>query len=342
VIPYPGIDFPALHAASVFEPAQWPGATRSHEPAFDDAPIRHGVADDIVYVPELGLQLGAGGRVPLEAIQDPWCLGFEKERDFQGRTGTYSAGFDLEVLDDDACVLGNFYSRNFFHWISEELLKVHALESVGFQGVYVLNRLPPFARAFLDMLGLPATRVREATTPLLLRRAHYLDPITARQFDRHPRLVRGLRERLLAHALAGAPAQPPRRLWLDRVIGVNNAGRELVNPDEVYPVLARHGVERVDMGALGVVEQLRLSASASLISGPHGAGFIHVLFQAPRSDVIECYSPLFINPGVFEVCRVMAHRYAMVVHENCYGGYPHGNRLYVNPSQLELALSTFS
>jgi capsular polysaccharide biosynthesis protein len=127
---------------------------------------------------------------------------------------------------------------------------------------------------------------------------------------------------------------------MDRRLSVNNPGRELVNPEAVYPVLERHGVEIVDMGGLPVREQLRAARSAALLSGPHGAGFIHAMFQAPRSQVIECYSPLFINPGIFEVCRLLRHRYQMVVHENCYGGYPYGNQLYVHPSQLELALQS--
>jgi capsular polysaccharide biosynthesis protein len=342
VIAHAGIPFQELHAASVFDPLAWPVVASAPAPRFDDAPLHHGVVADIVYLPELGLQVGPGGRVPLESVQDPWCLGFEVERQFQGRSAAYAAGFELEVFDGDACVLGNFYSRNFYHWISEELVKVHALETAGFDGSYLLKPLPPFARALLALMGVADTRVREVTAPVLLRRAHYIDALTARQFDRHPRLVRSLRERLLAGALDGAPAPASRRLWLDRLQGVNNAGRELVNPDEVHPVLARHGIEVVDMGGLPVREQLQLAASARLLCGPHGAGFIHTLFQAPRSDVIECYSPLFINPGVFEICRVMDHRYAMVAHENCYGGYPYGNRLYVNPSQLELALTTFA
>lgn len=337
-----GIDFAALRAASVFDATDWPGVERAASPRFDELPLGHAVVDEVAYLPELGLQVGPGGRVPLEAIHDPWCLGFEVGRQFQGRADRYAVPFELEELDADACVLGNFYSRNFFHWISEELVKVQALESVGFDGVYVLNALPAFAREFLQLMGVPEARVRIASAPLRLRRAHFLDALTARQFDRHPQLVRALRARLVDSALGGAPAAPTRRLWLDRVQGVNNPGRDLVNPDEVYPVLARHGVEIVDMGALPVREQLQLSASASLLSGPHGAGFMHALFQPPRSDVIECYSPLFINPGVFEVCRVMDHRYAMVAHENCYDGYQYGNRLYVNPSQLELAFTTFA
>lgn len=337
-----GVPFPELRAVSVFDPQAWPGVASATAPRFDAAPLQHGVVADIVYLPELGLQVGTGGRVPLEAVQDPWCLGFEVERQFQGRTGPYAGAFEMDVFDGDACVLGNFYSRNFYHWISEELVKVHALESAGFTGTYVLKPLPGFARGLLALMGVADARVREVTAPVLLRRAHFIDALTARQFDRHPMLVRSLRERLLANALDGAPAPAPRRLWLDRVQGVNNGGRDLVNPNEVYPVLERHGIEVVDMGGLPVREQLRLAASARLLCGPHGAGFIHALFQAPRSDVIECYSPLFINPGVFEVCRVMDHRYAMVAHENCYGGYPYGNRLYVNPSQLELALTTFA
>lgn len=337
---HPGLDIAALHSVSVFDAADWPRAPeRTPAPLADEPALMPVRLPGVTWLPTLGLQVAADGRVPLEAIQDDWALGFERDRRFQGKADALAAPFDCDDVDADACILGNFYSRNFFHWITEELPKVHVLEAAGFDGLYVLGALPGFTFEFLELLGIPPARiVGSVARPQRYRAAWYLPALTARQLDRHPALFAGLRAALL-DALGEAPP-PSRRLWMDRRLSVNNPGRELVNPDAVYPVLARHGVEIVDMGGLPVREQLRASRSATLLSGPHGAGFIHAMFQAPRSQVIECYSPLFINPGIFEVCRLLRHRYQMVVHENCYGGYPYGNQLYVNPSQLELALQS--
>lgn len=330
----PGLSLDALRCESVLA-----GGTGSRPVAlapFEGEPLQAARVADVLYLPGVGLQVAPGGVVPLEAVQDPWCLQFELGRRFQGKCDAYLAPFEAAELEGEACVLGNFYSRNFFHWISEELAKVVLLERSGFDGRYVLSSLPAFAHEFLALLGIGRSRIVVADSPLRLRSAWYTTAVTARRLHRFPGLFHAMREALLREVSASPTT--PRRIWMDRVLGVNNPGRELLNPDEVYPLLARYGFEVLDMAALPVAGQLALAHGAQALSGPHGAGFIHAMFMRPRSPVIECFSPLFINPGIFEICRLLRHRYQMVAYENCYDGYPHGNRLMVDVSQLELAL----
>ena len=307
--------------------------------AFGDQAVSAASVADVLYLPELKLQVAAGAIVPLEAIQDAWSLKFELERNFQGQADAYRRPFVATTRDEDVCILANFYSRNFFHWITEELVKVTVLERSGFTGRYVLANLPAFADQFLALLGIGSDRIiRDLDGPTVFRSASYVTAITSRQLDGYPELFFALRDSLLLGVPESGAAT--RRLWMDRRLGVNNAGRELLNTEEVYALLDRYGVEVVDMAATTVPEQLALANSAQLLSGPHGAGFIHTMFMRPRSQVIECFSPLFINPGVFEVCRLLRHRYFMLAYENCYEGYPYGNRLMVNCSQLELTLQS--
>ena len=329
----PGVDPASLRCESVLSPRA--GIEVVPTAAFEGASLQAARVADVLYLPVAGLQVAPGGIVPLEAVQDPWCLDFEVKRRFLGKLDAFAAPFEARELEGESCVLGNFYSRNFFHWISEELVKVVLLERSGFQGRYVLSTLPPFAHEFLALLGIPAARIVVADGPLHLRSAWYATAITARRLHRFPGLFHALREAVLRGV---TPAAGPKRIWMDRKLGVNNPGRELLNADEVYPLIERYGFEVLDMAAYPVARQLALASGAEAISGPHGAGFIHAAFLPPRSHVIECFSPLFINPGIFEISRLLRHRYQMVACENCYGGYPHGDRLWVDVSQLELAL----
>lgn len=329
----PGIDPATLRCESVLSPRA--GIEAVPTAAFEGEPLQVARVADVLYLPDAGLQVAPGGIVPLEAVQDPWCLDFEVKRRFLGKLDACAAPFEAAELEGESCVLGNFYSRNLFHWISEELVKVVLLERSGFQGRYVLSKLPAFVHEFLALLGIPAARILVADGPLRLRSAWFSTAITARRLHRFPGLFHALREAVLREV---TPATGHRRIWMDRRLGVNNPGRELLNPDEVYPLIERHGFEVLDMAVYPVAEQLALSSGAEAISGPHGAGFIHAAFLPPRSGVIECFSPLFINPGIFEISRLLRHRYQMVAYENCYGGYPHGDRLMVDVSQLELAL----
>jgi capsular polysaccharide biosynthesis protein len=329
----PGIDPASLRCESVLPPRD--GIEAVGVADFEGEALRLARVADVLYLPTAGLQVSPGGIVPLEAVQDPWCLDFEVKRRFLGKLDAFAAPFEAAELGGESCVLGNFYSRNFFHWISEELVKMVLLERSGFQGRYVLSALPAFAHEFLALLGIGAERIVVADGPLRLRSAWFGTAITARRLHRFPGLFFALRDALLRGV---TPAAGPKRIWMDRRLGVNNPGRELLNPDEVYPLIERYGFEVLDMAAHPVATQLALASGAEAISGPHGAGFIHAAFLAPRSHVIECFSPLFINPGIFEISRLLRHRYQMVACENCYGGYPHGDRLWVDVSQLELAL----
>lgn len=294
---------------------------------------------DVLYLPELGLQLAGDLVVPLEAVQDGWNLDFELKREFQGRTGDYANSFECTYCDADVCILSNFFSRNFFHWVTEELPKVHMLERSGFSGSYVVSRLPSFALQFLALLGIGDERmITELAGPTRFRSAVYVSAVTAHSLGRLPELFFSLRESVLGGV--DVTRQSPRRLWLDRRVGLNNAGRELLNTEEVYCLLDRFGFEVIDIAAFPVAEQISISRHAEVLSGPHGAGFIHAMFMAPESSVIECFSPLFINPGVFDVCRLLRHRYSMLVYEHAYDGYPFGNRLMVNCAHLELVLQS--
>lgn len=92
------------------------------------------------------------------------------------------------------------------------------------------------------------------------------------------------------------------------------------------------------MAKLPVAGQIAAAHNAGVLSGLHGAAFAHALFMKPKGAVIECFSPLFINPGVFEICHIMQHRYSMLVYELAYAGYPHGQNVKVNCAHLELVL----
>ena len=333
-----GLDFEALTCTSlVGEPSRYASIrVEKTSPSHFKTPVTVVRAKNVLYVPALRLQVIEGGIVPQEAVPEPWTLGFEIKRDFQGNAERYRREFDRVSSNEEVCILSNFYSRNFYHWVTEELPKVVILERHGFSGRYVLPGLPGFAFEFMSMLGVADDRlIAQVDEPTVFATALYTTSIHGWNVLEHKEVFLALRESLLSTA---GVSEASNRLWMDRGLGVNNKGRELVNVEEVHAVLMRHGFEVVDMAALPVRQQIAAAHNAAALAGPHGAGFAHVMFQKHGSSVIECFSPQFINPGVLELCRLMSHRYSMLVHENAYDSYPFGNRLKINCSHLELAL----
>ena len=333
-----GLDFEALRCASLVGEFSEHASIRVEKanPARFLTPPDVVRANDVLYLPELRLQVIGGTMVPQEAVPEPWTLGFEIKRGFQGRAERYRSEFDRAYSTQEVCILSNFYSRNFYHWVTEELPKVVILERHGFAGRYVLADLPKFAFELLGMLGVADDRVIvQVDQPTVFATVLYTTSIHGWNVLEHHEVVLALRDSLLGTA---GVSHLSNRLWMDRGVGVNNKGRELVNTEEVHAVLRRYGFEVVDMAALPVREQIAAAHNAAALAGPHGAGFVHVMFQKHRSSVIECFSPQFINPGVLEICRLLNHRYSMLVHENAYDSYPFGHQLKINCSHLELAL----
>ncbi len=305
---------------------------------FGSSPIQATRVPDVLYIPDIRLQLIGDADVPAESLQHEWTLGFEIDREFQGGAAQFSTPFECDRRAEEVCVLSNFYSRNFVHFITEELIKVIVLEQAGFTGRYVITGLPPFAAEMLLMLGVPRERLLEAVEQsTTFEAAWYVTPIHGGRAMEFPELYLTLRERLLAAAALRLPTRS-KRVWLERRVGVNNQSREVVNRDEVGRILDAYGFTRIDMATLPLTEQVAVAGATDVLAGAHGAGMVHALFMPPGSDVIECYSPLLVNPGVLELCLLMRHRYSMLVYDYAYRGYPWGDRLMINTDHLELTL----
>ncbi len=315
-----------------------PKAVHDLSAIFGGEPIKYGCAQDVLYIPELRLQVVAQKLVPLEVTAHIDILKFEQNRQFHGKASRYTVPFEVEYVDRDVCILSNFYSRNFYHWLTEEMFKVVVLERSGFKGAYVLPNLPSFVMQFMQLLQIEEHRlIGEVNKPTVYRHAAYISTIHGGNVFNFSHAFQEVRKALLTAALPSR-ILPHRRVWIERKTGVNNPGRDLVNTEEVYRLLEGYDVQIVDMAALSVQEQIEIAHSSSLLAGIHGAGFAHTMFMAPMSTVIECYSPLFINPGVFDICRILRHNYNMVVYEKAYADYTYGNKVMINCAQLDLAL----
>jgi capsular polysaccharide biosynthesis protein len=271
-------------------------------------------------------------------MEDPWNLDFRVANGFDGQAASYLEARQVSESELDVCVLANWTSRNFHHWVLEEMPKVMVAEAAGFSGRYVVDREPGFLRQMLHLVGIDEARiVGQPSGPTRYRSAIFLPTLSGRISsvgDVYLSLRRWLQE-----ACGATASVPRRRIWMERGPTCANGRTGIVKPSEIYEVLSKHGIERVDLATLPVHEQIVLTSSAELLTGPSGTAFAHVLFQPHQSDVVECFSPRFINASVLDLCVLMRHDYRMVVHNNAYGAYPYGDDLRVDRTQFELALN---
>jgi hypothetical protein len=299
---------------------------------------------DVLYVPsalEIGqsLQIIGGRYLPIEALFDQWTPWFVKPRILERGISEFDQ-FAESDHDGDVCILGNLFSRNFTH-CHEEMMKVVALEQAKFECRYVLSDLPAFARELLAILGVAAERILEVRSPTRFRSVLFSTPVSYRNVADYPDVLLDLRARLL-QAGAGEHREYGTRLWLDRG-AQTRLGRRLVNEEDVHRLLERYGFQRLDMGALPVREQISVASKMQVMSGLHGSQFVHSQLMPGRSHVIECFSPLYLNPTYTDIYRVLRHRYSQVTNTNTHI-FPdvHGGDVMVDCQQLDLALRNAS
>ena len=301
--------------------------------------IEAAMVQDVFYMPSaLGagqsVQIVGNHQMPLEAVFDNFTPRFVRQ-ELLKRSLTELPDAE-DTIDATVCILGNVFSRNFCHW-HEEMMKVIILETIGYECNYVIAELPAFARELLGLIGIAPGRILEVRRPTRFRTALFTTPVSYRNVADYPEVLLSLRERLL-EADRGGKSEIGPRLWLDRGKQAR-LGRKLINEEEVCGLLARYSFERVDMGSLSVLDQIAVSRKARVMSGLHGAQFVHSQLMNPRSWVIECFSPLYLNPTYTEIYRVLQHSYAQITSTNTpLLPYLHGSDVLVDCQQLDLAM----
>jgi capsular polysaccharide biosynthesis protein len=197
--------------------------------------------------------------------------------------------------------------------------------------------MPDFAAEFLEMAGVsPARIVRDLDKPAVFRSVMLTTPINL-MYDvtYYENVFLALRKALLASVDRPGPAPYGERVWLAR--GVKAHGRHIVNAEDVDKVLTRFGFQVVDMGTMPARQQIAVSSQARCLGGAHGSAFVHTMFLAEYSTVIECFSPEYVHPCMLSVCRHLNHRYFQIVFDN-FNKYPHGHDVMIDCAHLELVL----
>ena len=178
--------------------------------------------------------------------------------------------------------------------------------------------------ACLDMLGIdPASCQRfDASRPLRV------DRLTVLETDR-------FRPSLLTRI---PPAfGVPERLEAGRRVFISRAGaerRRLANEDDLWPLFAERGFERIRMEELDFAAQVALMKQTSVLAAPHGAGMTNMVFCPPGATIVEMADPGFPNPNFYALASALGHRYAIVPARSVGGGHPLEKDMRVDPGDI--------
>lgn len=283
------------------------------------------------------LPVGPSGQVLLELMVHSPKLFLAKSRHLHVNNGRVDlADLPVRELDEDVILLGG--SPNYYHWLIDNLPRLlHVKPHIGRERLLVPENLLPFQRRTLELLGYGEDRLIFVGNHECVRASRVLVPsLLAMSTFPHPEVVKMLRRWFL---FKRHPDKPSRRIFVSRA---DAQSRRLVNEDALWPILSRHGFERVVLGQMSFDEQVRLFAEVDVLLAVHGAGMTNMVFMPPNSRVIEIACAQ--HPATFftHLALVSARPYraisaeAVTVGEN---GNPLGGDWSLDPDVLAQALA---
>jgi capsular polysaccharide biosynthesis protein len=227
-----------------------------------------------------------------------------------------------EHVIEDAFLFGG--STNYAHWLLDSLPRLSMLDDATRTLAKAPRLLLNTHRALfqddsLGLLGIDPRQYLPLDYPGVFRCKNLLVPSLGSGSGSSPLVLQPavttwLRDKFLPMV---SPSNKARRLFISRKSDGPGKAR-LVNHNAVTDAAAKLGFEVVTLTGMTFLEQVRLFAEASIVTGPHGAGFANMVFAPPGATLIELMGPVVnrtFGPERFyqRLSAVCGHRYARVV-----------------------------
>lgn len=196
-------------------------------------------------------------------------------------------------LDTDVLPLGNYLSTNYFHWTTETLPRMLAVEELGYSDYTVLLTAdaPKVCIEMLELLfGIPPARILANSHPhLCAKRVLVSSFVHARPADAPYNLyAASILEKIKTKALQKVDwkgSKFSRRFIISR----KGAGqRQILNETALQAHLGIENLQILSLDGLNFSEQVQLFANAELIIAVHGAALTNLLY-AQTAKVVELY-----------------------------------------------------
>ncbi|MBE9190995.1 glycosyltransferase family 61 protein [Gloeocapsopsis crepidinum LEGE 06123] len=212
---------------------------------------------------------------------------------------------------DTAYSLINWRSRNYYHWITDCLIQLEALEyyqkQTGRKPKLVIQANPvSWQVESLRLLGYAPNDCIEWKVSRV--KVKHLIVASARREQRtpSPAACLWLRERMLNNLPPTSSEKQnfASRIYISRPKAV---GRKATNEDEVIATLTPYGFKEYILENLSFADQVRLFSQAEIVVATHGAGLVNMIF-AQKLTVIELFDT-FAAPNYFLLAKALGFHY---------------------------------
>lgn len=212
-----------------------------------------------------------------------------------------------KVVHPEGCIVFNYFSKDYYHWICETLPKISYVET-HFPTKKIF--LPAFYKKYrfveesmtlfptLDFVFLPPE------TTAMIRQALWISPM-GEPYLYNPDFFGAFIRSLQAKLPPSTYSFP--RIFIDRERANK---RKLINRSEVIAVLKRFGYETIQLEDYALLDQIKLFKSADLVVGLHGAGLSNLVFNPNIKGVLELQKKMHFCSCYYGLCRALHIPYA--------------------------------
>lgn len=248
----------------------------------------------------------------------------DKLKEYVNELFSNSSINNLETLSDSMYIsLVGPWSFNFYHWFFDYLTKIIMAEENGYTGKYILlNDNKPFQKESLEILGIKKERIKfiDVAQNFLIQ-SLCIPEIIEPNSNKFNRILNILRSKFINQI--NDCKKDTNKIFISRKNATN--GRKIVNENEVINLISKYGFEVVETEKLSLTEQINLFSNTDYLIGSHGAGMIHSLFMPQKSNIIELFSPVYINYCCTQnSVSILKHNYYSIVSE-CFEKYKYGS-----------------
>ncbi|WP_339375488.1 glycosyltransferase family 61 protein [Chroogloeocystis siderophila] len=211
---------------------------------------------------------------------------------------------------ETAYSLVNWRSQNYYHWVTDCLIRLkgleHYREQTGNKPLLIIQANPlKWQVESLRLLGYEPENCIQWKVPRV--EVKHLVVASAQRERRTPSPAAcvWLREQMLSHLPAIDSEQNfASRIYISRA---NAVGRKVANEDEVLAALTPYGFKAYILENLSFADQVRLFSQAEIVVATHGAGLTNMIF-GKNLTVIELFDS-FLTPDYFLLAKALGFNY---------------------------------
>ncbi|MDR2160978.1 MAG: glycosyltransferase family 61 protein [Desulfovibrio sp.] len=227
---------------------------------------------------------------------------------------------DLPELDE-AVPLFPPGADNLWHWTTESLPILLAMEAIGYAGPYIVPQGSPVPEQCFSMFGIPARRLLPGAAAYHIRNILLPQRLSGFSLPENMPLTRFLRAKMLeaAGSLPGA-----KRCYIRRT-----GRRRILNEEDLLAVLQDFAFKIMTPETLSLAAQWQYMSNVECSIMAHGANSTLILLQKPSSGCIELFSNRYVSYNNMHAVRLLRLRYYPLVEElNLSCALPDNPRLF--------------